>query len=146
MNLFVSLVSVQFLFRQYSVIVIGDTKGILHQTRVIERDRHSQSFLFHSNPLQERDVYKICMLTFGATSSPTSLRIEMRSGRVVVKPKSSIGLPGWSSDTGNDRFSLAVEHGACDGNAVIHKRGCAMLHYRLQQRSRNVEWNRDEND
>lgn len=45
---------------------------MFYQTRVIERDQPSQRFLFRSNPLQEPDVYIMDVLTFGATSSPTS--------------------------------------------------------------------------
>ncbi|XP_062698761.1 uncharacterized protein LOC134284192 [Aedes albopictus] len=62
-DLLVSLVSVQFLFRQYPVAVSGDIKEMFHQMRVIERDRPSQSFLFR---------YIMDVLTFGAASSPTS--------------------------------------------------------------------------
>ncbi|XP_062557391.1 uncharacterized protein LOC134222264 [Armigeres subalbatus] len=71
-DLLVPLPSVQFRFRQYPVAVSGDIREMFHQARVIERDRPAQSFLFRDNPKDEPTVFIMDVLTFGATSSPSS--------------------------------------------------------------------------
>ncbi|XP_062704082.1 uncharacterized protein LOC134286483 [Aedes albopictus] len=71
-DLLVPLPSVQFRFRQYPVAVSSDIKEMFHQVRVIERDRPSQCFLFRDSPNDEPGVFMMDVLTFGATSSPSS--------------------------------------------------------------------------
>ncbi|XP_055633605.1 uncharacterized protein LOC129773952 [Toxorhynchites rutilus septentrionalis] len=71
-DLLVSLISVQFHFRQYPVAVSGDIKEMFHQTRVIKQDRSSQRFLFRNNTNVEPSIYIMDVLTFGASSSPAS--------------------------------------------------------------------------
>ncbi|XP_055632505.1 uncharacterized protein LOC129772980 [Toxorhynchites rutilus septentrionalis] len=64
--------SVLFRFRQFPFAVSSDIAEMFHQIKVIEPDRHSQRFLWRDNPEDPPQIFLMDVLTFGATSSPTS--------------------------------------------------------------------------
>ncbi|XP_055643157.1 uncharacterized protein LOC129779607 [Toxorhynchites rutilus septentrionalis] len=68
----VPLTSVLFHYRQFPVAISGDIKEMFHQVKVTQRDQPSQSFLFRSNPKDTPSVFMMNVLTFGATSTPSS--------------------------------------------------------------------------
>lgn len=65
------LVNVLQRFREGPVAVSGDLKDMFHRVYVQEKDRWAQRFLWrwdiHTEPL----VFEMCVLTFGATCSPS---------------------------------------------------------------------------
>ncbi|XP_065091881.1 uncharacterized protein LOC135712752 [Ochlerotatus camptorhynchus] len=61
---------VVFRFRQYTVAVSADVKEMFHQVRTRGADRSAQSFLFHDDPSEEPQVFRMDVATFGATCSP----------------------------------------------------------------------------
>ncbi|XP_053699113.1 uncharacterized protein LOC128746088 [Sabethes cyaneus] len=66
------LSSVLFRFRQFPFAVSSDIAEMFHQIKVIECDRHAQRFLWRDNPEDPPQIFLMDVLTFGATSSPTS--------------------------------------------------------------------------
>ncbi|XP_053691074.1 uncharacterized protein LOC128739603 [Sabethes cyaneus] len=71
-DMLLPLPSVLFRFRQFPVAVCGDIKQMFHQILVKETDRHSQRFLWRDKPKEPPSVYIMNVVTFGATSSPSS--------------------------------------------------------------------------
>ncbi|XP_062702256.1 uncharacterized protein LOC134285477 [Aedes albopictus] len=67
-----SLPAVLSRFRQYKVGVSADIKEMFHQLLICEEDRHSQRFLFRSDPLDQVEIYVMNVATFGSTCSPAS--------------------------------------------------------------------------
>ncbi|XP_065079347.1 uncharacterized protein LOC135702242 [Ochlerotatus camptorhynchus] len=59
-------------FRQYKVGVSADIKEMFHQMLIRMRDRHSQRFVFRSDPLEPLEIYLMDVATFGSTCSPAS--------------------------------------------------------------------------
>ncbi|XP_062541787.1 uncharacterized protein LOC134209767 [Armigeres subalbatus] len=67
-----SLPAVVSRFRQFKVGISADIKEMFHQLLIREQDRHSQRFLYRSNPLKPFDIYLMNVATFGSTCSPAS--------------------------------------------------------------------------
>lgn len=68
-DLTVSLIHVLLRFRSYPVAISGDLQDMYHRVYVREQDRSVQRFVW---PEGESMVdYEMCVLTFGATCSPT---------------------------------------------------------------------------
>ncbi|XP_055643771.1 uncharacterized protein LOC129779977 [Toxorhynchites rutilus septentrionalis] len=67
-----SLPAVLSRFRQFSVGVSADIKEMFHQIIICEADRHSQRFLWRTDPTCAPEIYLMNVATFGATCSPAS--------------------------------------------------------------------------
>ncbi|XP_058837183.1 uncharacterized protein LOC131693415 [Topomyia yanbarensis] len=67
-----SLPGVLLRFRQYKVGVSADIREMFHQLLICEPDRHSQRFLFRSDPSRPVETYIMDVATFGSTCSPAS--------------------------------------------------------------------------
>lgn len=66
-----SLIGVLIRFREHSVAVSGDVKGMFHQVRLLEQDRPILRFLWRDMERdREADVYEWRVLPFGTTCSP----------------------------------------------------------------------------
>ncbi|XP_039520697.1 uncharacterized protein LOC120474476 [Pimephales promelas] len=66
-----SLLGVLIRFREHSVAVSGDVKGMFHQVRLLEQDRPILRFLWRDMERdREADVYEWRVLPFGTTCSP----------------------------------------------------------------------------
>lgn len=66
------LISVLFKFRERKVGVCGDIKEMFHQIKIIKEDQDSQRFLFRGHKNDPIKTYKMQVMTFGATCSPTT--------------------------------------------------------------------------
>ncbi|XP_062537863.1 uncharacterized protein LOC134206188 [Armigeres subalbatus] len=67
-----SLPGVLLRFRQFKVAVSADIREMYHQLLIRAPDRHSQRFLFRSNPSEPLRIYLMDVSTFGSTCSPAS--------------------------------------------------------------------------
>ncbi|XP_058840837.1 uncharacterized protein LOC131696307 [Topomyia yanbarensis] len=67
-----SLPGVLLRFRQYKVGVSADIREMFHQLLICEPDRHSQRFLFRSDPSRPVETNIMDVATFGSTCSPAS--------------------------------------------------------------------------
>lgn len=65
------LLSILSKFREGRVGVCGDIREMYHQIVIRPEDQHSQRFLWRNNN-GEIDVYIMCAMTFGSTSSPAT--------------------------------------------------------------------------
>ncbi|XP_026053029.1 uncharacterized protein LOC113039346 [Carassius auratus] len=66
-----SLLGVLIRFREHSVSVSGDVKGMFHQVRLLEQDRPILRFLWRDMERdREPDIYEWQVLPFGTTCSP----------------------------------------------------------------------------
>ena len=70
-DLTVPLVNVLIRFRTGKYAVSGDIEEMFHQVFVREQDRCAQRFFWRDNRDQELKVWEMCVLSFGATCSPT---------------------------------------------------------------------------
>lgn len=65
------LISCLMKLRTWPVALTGDIEEMFHQVMVRLEDRASQRYLWRSDPSQPIQEYEMCVLTFGATCSPT---------------------------------------------------------------------------
>lgn len=66
------LVNILFQFRMRLVGVCADVAEMFHQVEVQPCDRGAQRFLWKASGCDKPDTYEMCVMTFGATCSPTS--------------------------------------------------------------------------
>ncbi|XP_062713471.1 uncharacterized protein LOC134290365 [Aedes albopictus] len=67
-----SLSAILVRFRQFGIAVSADIKEMFHQIRIREADRHSQRFLWRTDPSNEPNIFLMDVATFGSTCSPAS--------------------------------------------------------------------------
>lgn len=67
-----SLIGVLFRFREFEVAVCGDIEQMFHRILMRQKDQDFQRFLWRKDVSQEFDVYKMTVLTFGASCSPST--------------------------------------------------------------------------
>ena len=67
----VPLVNVLMRFRTGKFAVSGDIEEMFHQVFLREEDRCSHRFFWRDSPDQELQIMEMCVLSFGATCSPT---------------------------------------------------------------------------
>ncbi|XP_058826961.1 uncharacterized protein LOC131686947 [Topomyia yanbarensis] len=67
-----SLPAVLLRFRQFKVGVTADIKEMFHQISIRKEDRHSQRFLWRSDPSHRPEIFLMDVATFGSTCSPAS--------------------------------------------------------------------------
>ncbi|XP_055585492.1 uncharacterized protein LOC129738331 [Uranotaenia lowii] len=67
-----TLPAVLFGFRQYRVAITTDVKEMFHQVLIRQEDKHSQRFLWRSQPSEKPDIYLMDVATFGRTCSPAT--------------------------------------------------------------------------
>ncbi|XP_062708688.1 uncharacterized protein LOC134288304 [Aedes albopictus] len=67
-----SLSAVLSRFRQFSIGVSADIKEMFHQIEICETDRHSQRFLWRTDPSRPPTIFLMNVATFGSSSSPAS--------------------------------------------------------------------------
>lgn len=65
------LINILSRFRTKPFAISGDIEEMFHQVAVREEDRGAQRFLWRANPSADLEEYEMCVLTFGATCSPT---------------------------------------------------------------------------
>lgn len=70
-DLLASLPGVLLRFREHKVAISGDIKEMFHQILVKESDRKYQRFLWRRSERDSVEVYEMCVLTFGASCSPS---------------------------------------------------------------------------
>ena len=70
-DLTVPLVNVLMRFRRGRYAISGDIEEMFHQVFVREEDRSAQRFYWRDNVNEELRVMELCVLSFGATCSPT---------------------------------------------------------------------------
>lgn len=66
------LINILFRFRQHKIAVCGDIAEMFHQIQIQPCDRSSQRFLWSNDNGRTIDIYEMCVMTFGATCSPTT--------------------------------------------------------------------------
>ncbi|XP_031350430.1 uncharacterized protein LOC116176098 [Photinus pyralis] len=66
------LLTVLSKFREGQVGVCADIKEMFHQVIIREEDQNSQRFLWRNDKTGEIEVYKMLVMIFGSTSSPTT--------------------------------------------------------------------------
>lgn len=66
------LLSVLCKFRERRVGVCADIQEMFHQVMIREGDQDSQRFLWRNESTQKVEVYKMLVMTFGSTSSPST--------------------------------------------------------------------------
>ncbi|XP_062538870.1 uncharacterized protein LOC134207165 [Armigeres subalbatus] len=66
------LPAVLFRFRQKPVAVSADIKEMFHQVRIRPEDRHSQRFVYRTDPTSPPETYLMNVATFGSTCSPAT--------------------------------------------------------------------------
>ncbi|XP_062538963.1 uncharacterized protein LOC134207258 [Armigeres subalbatus] len=66
------LPAVLFRFRQQPVAVSADIKEMFHQVRIRPEDRHSQRFVYRTDPTSPPETYLMNVATFGSTCSPAT--------------------------------------------------------------------------
>ncbi|XP_058817021.1 uncharacterized protein LOC131680319 [Topomyia yanbarensis] len=71
-DLLTSLPAVVQLFRQLPVAFVGDICEMYHQLRIRKEDKHSQRFLYRTDPAAPPDVFLMDVATFGSACSPAS--------------------------------------------------------------------------
>lgn len=71
-DLYTSLIDILRRFRERLFTGGGDIAEMFHQVNIIDEDRHFQRFLFRDNKTKEPEVYRMEVMTFGATCSPSS--------------------------------------------------------------------------
>jgi len=79
-------------FRQEPIAVVGDVKSCFHQVFVDENDRDAFRFLwFPNNDLEQPPAgYRMNVLIFGATSSPSIAAFKLR--RTALDNKTGANL------------------------------------------------------
>lgn len=60
------------MFRMRRIGICADIAEMFHQIEIQPSGRRSQRFLWRNSTSEPIDVYEICVMTFGATCSPTS--------------------------------------------------------------------------
>ena len=72
-DLFTSLVSVLYKFREHRFAICGDIREMFHQVKIRNEDQHSQRFLWwDSEDRKKLNTYAMQVMTFGACCSPAS--------------------------------------------------------------------------
>ncbi|XP_062556738.1 uncharacterized protein LOC134221563 [Armigeres subalbatus] len=71
-DMLVPLVTVIAGFREHRIAIGGDLREMYHQIKIIPQDKQFQRFLYRHNPKETPRVYIMDVVTFAATSSPSS--------------------------------------------------------------------------
>lgn len=127
-DLLSSLAGILIRFREFKIAVAGDIREMFHQVRISEDDQKYQLFLWRSDTQQEPDVYKMKVMTFGATCSPSSAQYVLMTNAKKFeqeKPKACEAIynnhyvDDWlqSVETSDEAISLARDV------KEIHERG-----------------------
>lgn len=69
------LAKILFKFRLFRIGVCADIAETFHQVLIQPKDRDSQRFLWKGEK-SKVEHYKMCVMTFGSTSSPTSAQFD----------------------------------------------------------------------
>ena len=90
-----SLAGVLMRFREERVAIAADIEAMFHQCRIIEEDQPALRFLWRNLKVNRSpDVYQMCIVIFGATSSPCTATYVL-----CKTADDNRGDPMFSSDT-----------------------------------------------
>lgn len=71
-DLLESLLGVLFKFREHRFAVCGDIRQMFHQVKIHQDDQESQRCLWRDDHRQDPTTYRMTVMTFGATCSPST--------------------------------------------------------------------------
>ncbi|XP_055605881.1 uncharacterized protein LOC129754048 [Uranotaenia lowii] len=128
-----SLPGILFQFRLYQIAVSSDVKEMFHQVQIIPEDKHSQRFLWRTDPEQEPDIYLMDVATFGSTCSPASaqyvknLNAEQHVEQYPEAAKSIVHryymddyFESFSNETKASKISKEIRQIQLKGGFVLH--------------------------
>lgn len=126
------LIEILYRFRQHKIAVCGDIAEMFHQIKIQPSDRSSQRFLWSTDNGLTIDVYEMCVMTFGATCSPTTAQYVKNINADKYKDEYPAAAKAIREDHYVDDFvaSFATEEEAIAITSAvteIHKRGGFVL-------------------
>lgn len=126
------LISIMYQFRMRAIGVCADIAEMFLQVSIQPSDRSAQRFLWRTDVNRQPDTYEMCVMTFGATCSPTSAQYVKNINASQFEREHPMAAEAIRSSHYVDDFvaSFDNEDDAVDVTkniVAIHKRGGFVL-------------------